>query len=228
VVQVGDQLDRGDDELAIIELLEVLKLQAEKAGGGLHVLVGNHETMNAQGNFMYATDGAMEKYDRWNKVRFISTQAPRLRALDVKQAPYLLPHAFNPEPFFLYPRPKSKHKTLYASRLILHHVYQPTRARNPPLGQILCSCLRRQHQMCRVARFLPQPSTLHPKPITQNPRCAESRAFFHGSSPNLSTARFTPASWHVGKQTWPARLLSGVWHLSQGHATWPSGLYAST
>ena len=109
MVQVGDQLDRGDDELAIIELLEVLKLQAEKAGGGLHVLVGNHETMNAQGNFMYATDGAMEKYDRWNKVRILSTQAPGLRALDAEQAPYLFTpsHAFNPEPFILYPRPKS-------------------------------------------------------------------------------------------------------------------------
>jgi hypothetical protein len=134
VVQVGDQLDRGDDELAIIELLEVLKLQAEKAGGGLHVLVGNHETMNAQGNFMYATDGAMEKYDRWNKVRILSTQAPGLRALDAKQAPYLLPHAFNPEPFILYPRPK-KHQTLYASRLILYHVYRPTRARNLSLAE---------------------------------------------------------------------------------------------
>lgn len=134
MVQVGDQLDRGDDELAIIELLEVLKLQAEKAGGGLHVLVGNHETMNAQGNFMYATDGAMEKYDRWNKVRILSTQAPGLRALDAKQAPYLLPHAFNPEPFILYPRPK-KHQTLYASRLILYHVYRPTRARNLSLAE---------------------------------------------------------------------------------------------
>jgi hypothetical protein len=77
VVQVGDQLDRGDDELAIIELLEVLKVQADKVGGGLHILVGNHETMNAQGNFLYATDGAMEKYDRWHKVCRVARFLPR-------------------------------------------------------------------------------------------------------------------------------------------------------
>ena len=35
VVQVGDQLDRGDDELAILALLRKLQRQAKRAGGGL-------------------------------------------------------------------------------------------------------------------------------------------------------------------------------------------------
>ena len=44
-VQVGDQLDRGDDELPILALLAKLSREADKAGGALHVLLGNHETM---------------------------------------------------------------------------------------------------------------------------------------------------------------------------------------
>ena len=46
LVQVGDQLDRGDGEKEIIDLLEKLKVKALKAGGDVIVLNGNHETMN--------------------------------------------------------------------------------------------------------------------------------------------------------------------------------------
>jgi hypothetical protein len=38
------------------------------AGGGLHVLVGNHEVMSAQGNARYATDGAMHKFAKWARI----------------------------------------------------------------------------------------------------------------------------------------------------------------
>jgi len=34
----------------------------------LHVLVGNHEIMSAQGNARYATEGAMRKFAQWAKV----------------------------------------------------------------------------------------------------------------------------------------------------------------
>jgi hypothetical protein len=53
--QVGDQLDRGDSELQILYWLERLQREAARAGGALHVLLGNHETMNAAGRFNYAT-----------------------------------------------------------------------------------------------------------------------------------------------------------------------------
>jgi len=57
IVQTGDQLDRGDGERAILELLERLEGEARKAGGALHVLNGNHELMNAAGDLRYVTAG---------------------------------------------------------------------------------------------------------------------------------------------------------------------------
>ncbi len=63
VVQTGDQLDRGDDEREILELLERLQGEARAAGGALHVLNGNHETMNVLGDFRYVTPGARNVFD---------------------------------------------------------------------------------------------------------------------------------------------------------------------
>ena len=55
--QVGDILDRGDDEVKIFYYMEKLQQQAKEAGGQLHVLNGNHETMNTAGRHTYATPG---------------------------------------------------------------------------------------------------------------------------------------------------------------------------
>lgn len=57
VVQTGDQLDRGDGERKILDLLERLTAEAKAAGGALHVLNGNHELMNAAGDLRYVTAG---------------------------------------------------------------------------------------------------------------------------------------------------------------------------
>ena len=57
VVQTGDQLDRGDGERQILDLLERLQGEARSAGGALHVLNGNHELMNAAGDLRYVTAG---------------------------------------------------------------------------------------------------------------------------------------------------------------------------
>ena len=57
VVQTGDVLDRGDDEQAILDLLARLAGEARAAGGAVHVLLGNHETMNVAGDFRYVTPG---------------------------------------------------------------------------------------------------------------------------------------------------------------------------
>lgn len=64
-VQVGDILDRGDEELQIWFFLERLKREAEGAGGALHILNGNHETMNVSGQFRYATPGGFEAFRQW-------------------------------------------------------------------------------------------------------------------------------------------------------------------
>jgi len=57
VVQTGDQLDRGNGEQAILELLDRLQDEAKAAGGILHILNGNHELMNARLDFRYVTEG---------------------------------------------------------------------------------------------------------------------------------------------------------------------------
>jgi hypothetical protein len=57
LVQTGDQLDRGDDELEILDLLDDLTVQARAAGGAVHVLNGNHELMNVKQDLRYVTLG---------------------------------------------------------------------------------------------------------------------------------------------------------------------------
>jgi hypothetical protein len=64
-VQVGDQLDRGGDEVAILLLLERLRKEARDAGGELVVMNGNHETLNVAGRFRYATADGLEDFRRW-------------------------------------------------------------------------------------------------------------------------------------------------------------------
>lgn len=63
VVQTGDVLDRGDDEKAILDLLFRLEEQAKAAGGALIFLIGNHELMNAAGDFRYVTRGGAHDFD---------------------------------------------------------------------------------------------------------------------------------------------------------------------
>jgi len=62
VVQTGDQLDRGDEEQAILELLDRLQDEARTAGGALHILNGNHELMNARPDLRYVTEGGFDDF----------------------------------------------------------------------------------------------------------------------------------------------------------------------
>lgn len=71
MVQVGDQLDRGDQEVEILYFLERLQREAAAAGGALHILNGNHETMNVAGQFRYATSGGVSEFLRWHIVQSI-------------------------------------------------------------------------------------------------------------------------------------------------------------
>ena len=64
-VQVGDQLDRGGDEVAILHMLERLRKEARDAGGELIVMNGNHETLNVAGRFRYAFEPGVEDFRRW-------------------------------------------------------------------------------------------------------------------------------------------------------------------
>jgi hypothetical protein len=49
-VQTGDILDRGTETRPVMELLMRLEGEARKAGGRVHALIGNHETMNVLGD----------------------------------------------------------------------------------------------------------------------------------------------------------------------------------
>ena len=41
----------------------------QAAGGALHVLNGNHETMSVGGRYTYATAGAVQDYERWQRIQ---------------------------------------------------------------------------------------------------------------------------------------------------------------
>jgi calcineurin-like phosphoesterase family protein len=75
VVQVGDQLDRGNDEQAILDLFDRLQLQAIEAGGAFHVLNGNHELMNCSLDLRYVTPGGFTDFD---DAVIVDTQDPEL------------------------------------------------------------------------------------------------------------------------------------------------------
>lgn len=55
LVQLGDIADRGPDTLRIARDLMRLAREAARAGGRVHVLVGNHEAMNMTGDLRYVT-----------------------------------------------------------------------------------------------------------------------------------------------------------------------------
>jgi len=63
VVQTGDQLDRGDEEQAILDLFEKLRTEAQAAGGAFLPLLGNHELMNVRADLRYVTEGGYADFE---------------------------------------------------------------------------------------------------------------------------------------------------------------------
>ena len=55
LVLTGDSVDRGDHSALVLDLLMELEPQARKAGGRLHLLIGNHEAMDLYGDLRYVT-----------------------------------------------------------------------------------------------------------------------------------------------------------------------------
>jgi hypothetical protein len=62
VVQTGDEIDRADDDRAVLDLFDALKVEAAKAGGEVVAMAGNHEIMNASFDFRYVTPGAFTTF----------------------------------------------------------------------------------------------------------------------------------------------------------------------
>ena len=73
-VQTGDIPDRGDDSRKIIDHLVNLSKQARKKGGYVHMLIGNHETMNVTGDLRYVTAGEFKAFAGRNASRYQEMQ----------------------------------------------------------------------------------------------------------------------------------------------------------
>ena len=68
LVQNGDIVDRGPDSRKAMDLLMDLEKKAEKAGGRIHLLIGNHEAMNVVGILDLVSDEEYEAFvDRNSK-----------------------------------------------------------------------------------------------------------------------------------------------------------------
>ncbi|KAJ0020448.1 hypothetical protein Pint_32455 [Pistacia integerrima] len=61
LIQLGDVLDRGEDEIAILSLLKSLDIQAKAEGGAVFQVNGNHETMNVERDFRYVDSGGFDE-----------------------------------------------------------------------------------------------------------------------------------------------------------------------
>lgn len=101
LVQMGDIVDRGPDSLAIIADLRELARRAQRQGGQVIVLVGNHEAMNAMGDLRYVDPGeyaafvdsaSQERRERVYEAnravieQFFSTAEPPLDAAQARAA----------------------------------------------------------------------------------------------------------------------------------------------
>jgi hypothetical protein len=62
LVQTGDVVDRGTDSRRVLDLLRKLEGEAERAGGRVLPLVGNHEVMGMLGDLRYVSAGEYESF----------------------------------------------------------------------------------------------------------------------------------------------------------------------
>ncbi|MGD9980032.1 MAG: metallophosphoesterase [Hyphomonadaceae bacterium] len=69
LVQLGDIVDRGPNSRMIMDLLMQLEPQAQRAGGRVHALIGNHEAMNVEGDLRYVHPGEYAAFATRNSTR---------------------------------------------------------------------------------------------------------------------------------------------------------------
>lgn len=79
LVQTGDILDRGNEERAILALLDRLEREAPAEGGRVIRLHGNHEIMNVAGDLRYVTPGGFADFA--SAGGSLDTSAPALQRL---------------------------------------------------------------------------------------------------------------------------------------------------
>lgn len=62
LVFVGDILDRGPDDIKLLELVRRLQGEAQARNGKVHMLLGNHEAMNLAQDFRYVSEKGYEYF----------------------------------------------------------------------------------------------------------------------------------------------------------------------
>ncbi|KAH9454292.1 hypothetical protein Pst134EB_014386 [Puccinia striiformis f. sp. tritici] len=62
LVQTGDIVDRGKDTILLYKWMDTLRNEAQIAGGAVVNLLGNHEYMNALGDWRYVTQEDIESF----------------------------------------------------------------------------------------------------------------------------------------------------------------------
>ncbi|EST04942.1 Phosphoesterase domain protein [Kalmanozyma brasiliensis GHG001] len=62
LVSTGDIVDRGDDTIALYRLFQSLRNQSALVGGEVKQCLGNHEVMNALGDWRYVTRGDVDSF----------------------------------------------------------------------------------------------------------------------------------------------------------------------
>lgn len=89
VVQVGDQIDgrtrigqwKSDKEEDLIFFIQDLDERAKRHGGRVLSLIGNHEMMNIQGNFSYASDSGVKMFGGINNRKALFTKGGLMTTL---------------------------------------------------------------------------------------------------------------------------------------------------
>mmetsp|Transcript_27116 Transcript_27116/g.35550 ORF Transcript_27116/g.35550 Transcript_27116/m.35550 type:complete len:390 (-) Transcript_27116:663-1832(-) len=64
VIQMGDLIDRGPDDLAVLQTIYSLDQEAQHEGGRVISLLGNHEVLNLQGEFAFVDGNAFSHFDK--------------------------------------------------------------------------------------------------------------------------------------------------------------------
>jgi hypothetical protein len=63
VVQMGDVIGRGSDDLAVVDFVLDVRAKAKAAGGVVHVLIGNHEVFAARPDHRWVNPDAFAAFD---------------------------------------------------------------------------------------------------------------------------------------------------------------------
>jgi len=82
VVQMGDVIGRGSDDLAVLNFVLDVRAKAKAAGGVVHVLLGNHEVFAARPDHRWVNPDAFAAFDG---VPGLNLRHPRLARVPVME-----------------------------------------------------------------------------------------------------------------------------------------------